>query len=128
VIRQQLIGSPNLLAFQSALDLRTAFPLPQDLAMLADFTFCTTELPGVVLLDSPPTMVYHASGTRGANTVFRFIDGKVKEVVATSDIAPGDELLQDYRAIGQVDWLEQLLAGAELQSARQLGAELGDEG
>eukprot|EP01048_Picozoa_sp_COSAG05_P012555 COSAG05_NODE_1265_length_5336_cov_4.379607_5_plen_274_part_00 len=123
IIRSQLAGSPNLLRFRSAQELRQAFPLPQDLQMLADFAFCSEAMPAVVLLDSPPTMVNHASEARGANTMFRF-HGDVKEVVATRDIAVGDELLQDYRAIASVGWLEELLAGAELQSARQLGEQL----
>ena len=67
-------------------------------------------------------------------------------VVATRPIASGDELLQvprppppgalaaallnglagqDYRDIGRVDWLEALLEGAQLKSARQLGEALG---
>jgi hypothetical protein len=134
VIRAQVVGSPNLLAFGSEEELRRAFPLAADLAMLADFAFSAVALPGVVLLDNPPTMVNHATKGRGANTAFRF-DGDSnanKEVFATRDIAPGDELLQDYRDIARVKWLEHMLAegaggaggGAALQTARQLGEHL----
>jgi hypothetical protein len=45
-------------------------------------------------------------------------------VLATRDIAPGEELLQDYRAIARVPWFEELLAKADLQSARELGESL----
>ena len=115
-----------MLAFRSSEELQAAFPLPQDLNIFADFAFCAAELPDMALLDAPPTMVNHASESKGANTAFRFIDGKVKEVIATRDIEAGEELLQDYRQIAQVQWLEQLLSQAQLQSARQLGVEIGD--
>ena len=65
-----------------------------------------------------------ASDAAGANTKFSF-DGDVKRVVATRDIAEGDELLQDYRAQALApDWFEALLATAGLQSARQLAVQL----
>ena len=127
VIRTQIVGSSNLLIFQNKEELLTAFPLPQDLKMIADFALCPFDLPGVVLLDSPPTMVNHSPGSRGANTAFRFIDGKMKEVIATRDITPGEELLQDYRHMVHVSWLEELLSGSELQSAKQLGEKIGEK-
>ena len=105
VLRTQQVGSPNLLAFRTEAELRAAFPLAEDLAMLSDFAYSSTTLPGVVLFDNPPTYVNHANSDRGANTAFRF-SGMHKQVLATRDIAAGDELLQDYRAIDAVPWLE----------------------
>ena len=126
ILRTQHVGSSNLLVFHSKEELLAAFPNPRDLAMLSDFAFCSKSVPDVVMLDSPPTMVNHASATQacGANTAFRF-SGDVKEVIATQDIACGEEFLQDYRDIARLDWLETLLLNAGLQSARQLGVELG---
>jgi hypothetical protein len=139
VLRRQRLDSSSLRAFCSAAELTAAFPHANDLCMLSDFAFCSPTLPGVVMLDSPPTMVNHAGAAGGANTAFRFFvadnnddggggggGGVVKEVVATRAIAPGDEFLQDYRAIAKVDWFEQLLATAELVSARELGNTLGE--
>eukprot|EP00927_Polykrikos_kofoidii_P057012 TRINITY_DN51117_c0_g1_i1.p1 TRINITY_DN51117_c0_g1~~TRINITY_DN51117_c0_g1_i1.p1 ORF type:complete len:211 (-),score=15.39 TRINITY_DN51117_c0_g1_i1:237-869(-) len=134
VIRRQTLGAANLLAFRSEVELLTAFPLPQDALMLADFAYSCSEHVDVVLLDAPPTMVNHATSQEdqssataasggGPNTVFRF-SGNEKVVVATRDIVAGEELLQDYRAIARVSYLEELLAKAQLQSARQLGQHL----
>ena len=93
--------------------------------MLADFAFCTSALPEVVLLDVPPTMVNHATASNGANTSFSFSnEGTSKVVVATRDIVAGEEFLQDYREIAQVDWLETVLGSRNLKTARQLGETL----
>lgn len=80
IIRSQIVDSSNLLVFRNREELQAAFPLPQDLKMLADFALCPPDLPDVVLLDAPPTMVNHSSESGGANTAFRFVDGKNKEV------------------------------------------------
>lgn len=123
VLREQRVGTANLPAYRSAQELCAAFPAAEDLPMLADFAFSSPSHPGAVLLDSPPTMVNHANDAAGANTAFRF-EGDAKSVVATRDIEEGDELLQDYRAIARVGWLEALLASADLQTARQLGVQI----
>ena len=109
--------------FRNKEELLAAFPLPQDLFMLADFAFTPPSHPGAVMLDNPPTFVNHASDAGGANTAFRF-EGDAKRVVATREIAVGDELLQDYRASAHVGWLDTLLGGEDLVSARQLGERL----
>lgn len=122
VLRRQKLGSHNLLAFSNEAELLAAFPHPEDLHMLADFAFCSREHPGVALLDCPPTYVNHAAEAQGSNTAFAF-NSNEKVVFATKDIKAGEELLQDYRKIGVCDFLEKLLAGRNLQSARQFGLE-----
>jgi hypothetical protein len=125
VIRAQTVGSSNLYRYRNKQELLAAFPLPQDLLMLADFAFSTSALPEVVLLDAPPTMVNHATASNGANTSFSFSnEGTSKVVVATRDIGAGEEFLQDYREIAQVDWLETVLGSRNLKTARQLGETL----
>jgi hypothetical protein len=122
IIRSQSVNSNNLFAFKNEKELLSAFPLDEDLNMLSDFAFCSDILPDVVLLDVPPTMVNHATEKNGSNTSFRFFNnGKSKEVIATRDIMPGDELLQDYRKIAPVSWLENILKRKGLKTARELG-------
>lgn len=77
LIRLQEVDSENLLSFDRAEDLLERFPLPEDIPMLSDFAFSTSTLESLVLLDSPPTYVNHASSASGANTSFKFI-GKVR--------------------------------------------------
>ena len=67
-------------------------------------------------------MVNHANEHNGANTSFRFFnEGMSKEVLATRDILPGEEFLQDYRIQAPVSWLENILKREELKTARELG-------
>ncbi|GIQ80968.1 hypothetical protein KIPB_001867 [Kipferlia bialata] len=126
-IRVQVVGSPSLPCYRGEEEL---VPVVQSKGVQYVEYFGhagpqdAPETRGLLLLNDPPNYSNHKTGEEAAMRIV--YEGGRKVYRATRDLVAGEELTQDYREYGLVQWYEEWLDSHGRQSSRALGHALSE--
>mmetsp|Transcript_10710 Transcript_10710/g.16413 ORF Transcript_10710/g.16413 Transcript_10710/m.16413 type:complete len:194 (-) Transcript_10710:456-1037(-) len=122
IIRKQKLGGPNLDYFDSVASMEKR--LNKDgLSFFEHFGHVgpqdAPETKGLLVTNFPPLYSNHCTGpNKNIETVW---DGDVKYIRACRDAFAGEELMEDYRNFGKLEWFEQFLLEHNKTPVRILG-------